>query len=224
MYLRLLPKPCVLLSIVSSNKTTSRPKIACTWDYWVIDYPTLAIIAVWQPANGFEVGRRWTPFCNKWAPCSTPTNSSNGWFLPTLLHARAHASDEFWSQTQVETQPFRLDILQEKEAVCAHHYEWRRTLLHQSHRRGQSQTWPTPQLGRVQKRQKDPSRTCSRPSSQNESSPRFVWVWRTPSLLSCSFSLGQSNSSLWWHAWVCCDVVWPTLTKAACPPLWQLLL
>lgn len=101
MYLRLLPKPCMLLSIVSSNKTTSQPKIACTWDYRVIDYPTLAIIAVWWLANGFEVGRRWTPFCNKWAPCSTPTNSSNGWFLPTLLHTRARASDESRKYVQI---------------------------------------------------------------------------------------------------------------------------
>ena len=45
-YLRLLPKPCMLPSVVSSNKTTSRPKIACTWDCRVIDYPTLTIIAV----------------------------------------------------------------------------------------------------------------------------------------------------------------------------------
>ena len=90
MYLRLLPKPCMLLSIVSSNKTMSRPKIACTWDYWVIDYPTLAIIAVWRPANGFEVGRRWTPFCNKWAPCSTPTNSSK-WMIPSNSPSRTCA-------------------------------------------------------------------------------------------------------------------------------------
>ena len=40
---------------------------------------------------------------------------------PTLLHAHARASDGFWSQTQGETRPFRLDVLQEKEAVRASH-------------------------------------------------------------------------------------------------------
>ena len=40
---------------------------------------------------------------------------------PTLLHAHARASDGFWPQTQGETRPFRLDVLQEKEAVRAPH-------------------------------------------------------------------------------------------------------
>ena len=40
-------------------------------------------------------------------------------FQLSFTHVRD--SDGFQWQTQVETQPFRLDILQEKEAVCAPH-------------------------------------------------------------------------------------------------------
>ena len=92
-----------LQSISLPSQTRPWPKIVCTWDYWVIDYPMLTIIAVWQPTG-----------TNK-RHAQLQRTVRNGWFLPTLLDARAHASDGFQWQTQVETRSFCLDVLQEKK-------------------------------------------------------------------------------------------------------------
>ena len=55
MYLQLLPKPCMLLSIVSSNKTTSQPKIACTWTIELSTIPHLQL----SQSEGWQMALRW---------------------------------------------------------------------------------------------------------------------------------------------------------------------